>query len=205
MSGLITNSYPIELQVRLLHQAAHLRRYVEERIPENLRPKFGADDVLQETWIAAFRNIESFRPDGPESFDRWLNRIARNKLIDCIKRASRLKRGRLFRANEPRCRQSSYLDLWASIAGEERTPSSLNAAREAQVAMTMAIASLPDVQRQAITLFHIEGRSQQETAKILEKSHEAVHGILYRARLTLRERVGTANRFFSDNADSGQP
>jgi RNA polymerase sigma-70 factor (ECF subfamily) len=55
--------------------------------------------------------------------------------------------------------------------------------------MERAIAQLPDRQRAAIALFHMEGLSGSESAAVLNVTEKAFESLLARARLALKDQV----------------
>jgi RNA polymerase sigma factor (sigma-70 family) len=127
-----------------------------------------AEDVLQhallQAWLALERGVEvrELRP--------WLYRIVHNTAINLV-RSSREDHGPL----------SDAAHIHTSIAAEHDLERR-NAVREALA----GVAALPDMQRDAILLSAIDGRSHEEVADVLGVSHGAVRGLLYRARATLR-------------------
>lgn len=190
----------LELQTLLMERVDRLQEYIARRIPADIRRVVGPEDVLQEVWVAVFRGIGSFQADGADGFDRWLTTVTQRKLLDVIRDARRLKRGggRQFDHNVQR-RTSSYLDLFARISSGNRTPSSEDAACEAAHAVQIALCSLPEDYRAAITLRHLHGRAPAAIAKAMSKTQPAVRGLLYRGLLMMRERMEPAGRFFSDD------
>lgn len=187
-----------KLQVLLMSGAGHLRAYVHRKIPSDLKSIFSPEDILQEVWIACFRGVASFRENEPDAFDRWLRTITDRKLVDAIRWAKRLKRGAHVRFDRTaQQRKTSLVDLFARVAAKQRTPSSEEGAREASAAIQIALSSLPEDYRKAITLYHIDGKSQKEVAEAMEKSIPAVHGLLFRGMQKLRDDLGPAHNFLS--------
>jgi len=188
-----------------MERAEWLHEFLERKIPAHLQGTMGVEDILQQVWIAAFRGSVEFEMQGADGFDRWLRRIAQRKLINAIRDANAVKRGGRHRTVNGGRETSSLLDLFAHIAGRDRTPSSEEGAREAVHAVKIAISALPDDHRRVITMHHIEGRTSDEVAEVLQKSLPAVNGLLYRAMCGLREQLGPEGRFFSDSAEPGKP
>ncbi len=187
-----------KLQVLLLLRAGHLRTYVHRKIPSDLKSLFSPEDILQEVWIACFRGVATFRENEPDAFDRWLRTITDRKLVDTIRWAKRLKRGAHVRFDRTaQQRRTSLVDLFSRVAANQRTPSSEEGAREASAAIQVALSSLPEDYRKAITLYHIDGKSQKEVAEAMEKSVPAVHGLLFRGIQKLRVELGPAQNFLS--------
>jgi len=106
-----------------------------------------AEDVLQEAFISAFRNLEYYRGDA--SFGSWLKRIVVNKAINVLKR----------RRTEP-WPEGGELDV-ADWADEEREfPYTADQVKK-------AIAALPDGYRSVLSLYLLEGYDHGEIAEIL--------------------------------------
>jgi RNA polymerase sigma-70 factor (ECF subfamily) len=186
----------LALQKALLARAPELRAYLTRKIPVNLQGVIAEDDVLQELWIAAFRGLPNFRPDGPGALDRWLTTLAQRILIDHVKARQAAKRG------GPHAILQASIDNLSSVllrfASSRRPPSGEAALAEAIHAVKNAMDSLPGAWRQVISLRYIEGKSVDEIAKALKKTRYAVDGLLFRARRELRERLGKAADYLSN-------
>lgn len=128
-----------------------------------------AREVLQETMLAAFRNLPGFR--GQAALSTWLYQIARSF---CIKQ----RRG---------VRPSAPLD--ADIPAQAPAPDMQAHAHQIGQALAEAIASLPAEQREAVVLRDVEGLSAQEAADIVGIEVGALKSRLHRARLALRTRL----------------
>ncbi len=187
-----------ELQVLLMERVEDVHAYVTRRVPTRFRATITADDVLQEVWIAAFRNISTFRADSADAFERWLASIVRTKLVCAVRRAQRLKRGGRFAAADQPSPSSSYLGLLAKLSAGVRTPSSEGAAHEAIQAVQLAVGALPEDYRTVISLRYLEGRTQGEVAASTRRTVGAVNGLLYRGMRMLRERLPLCGKYFSD-------
>lgn len=131
-----------------------------------------AEDVMQEAFLAAFRNIDSFR--GEVSFGSWLKRIVVNRSLDVLKKKSLdlepLEEGRtIIDTNDDRDYEANY--------------------KVEQV--KKAIALLPDSYRVLLTLHLFEGYDHEEIAQIMEMSNAAVRTGYSRARKRLQELLET--------------
>jgi RNA polymerase sigma-70 factor (ECF subfamily) len=131
-----------------------------------------AEDVVQETFVRAYRALPSFRPE--LSFGAWLYRIAVN--------TSLTQRGRQASCAAEPLNDNMALDAAAS-------PGDLAESRELQAAVQQAIISLPMMYRAVVVLFHIEGRPYAEIADILGLPINTVRTHLHRGRALLRERL----------------
>ena len=183
------------LQLLLCEQYDRLARRIAVKLPPNLARQFTVDDVLQETFVQAIRDVRKCRAESRAQFAAWLSSIADNRLVDLARAAGRKKRGgdRRQVTSSP---ASSIKQLVDILAGADSTASSRMARREAGQAIHVGIASLPDAQRKAVEMRFLEGHELHEIAERLETSPEAIRGLLYRARRSLRELLGQSSRWF---------
>jgi RNA polymerase sigma-70 factor, ECF subfamily len=130
-----------------------------------------AEDVVQESYVKAYRALVEGRFEGRAALSTWLYRIVTRTAIDH-------KRGR--------GRREIYSDVVpeASFDGSNAADS-LIALRE----LEGLLAELPEEQSSALVLQALEGLSNREIAEILECSEGAVEQRLVRARAALREKV----------------
>jgi RNA polymerase sigma-70 factor (ECF subfamily) len=149
-----------------------------------------AEDVLQETFLNAYRAIERF--EGRSSLGTWLYRIANNAALMHL------------RKKEP---VTFSIDSPIETDGGDEIPRQFFdfcclperdlLSEEARDEMRAAIDDLPDGLRVVFVLRDLEGLSTRETAEELDLSVPAVKTRLMRARLALRERL--ANYFARSN------
>ena len=181
----------------MLHDA-RLRRHIGRRLTADVRAALSEDDVLQETYIEAYRHIRDFRPQGEDAFYRWLATIADRKLIDAVRRLRAAKRPPAEKAvGVPADRSASFDRLAHLLDAKGKTPSGIAARAESIRAMRVAMAALPEPCRQVVWMRHIEGRSVQEVAAAVGRNEHAVHQLAYRGLQMLRERMGSRSRFLS--------
>lgn len=171
-----------------------------DAVAEHIRPKLAGplqslisvEDILQETFFRAFQQIQKFEPKSDGSFLAWLKVIAENRIVDAIKHQKRRKRGGDMRRVDPAhdIFQTSVADVMLLLEDEDgASPSRIVATDEAVHAMQVAIASLPEEQRQAVLLRYFRQQSFEEAGVEMDRSPEAVRGLLRRAKLALRERM----------------
>ena len=191
------------LHRELVPHVVRLRQYVQRQVPARLRSTISADDVLQEVWLAAYRTVSTFSPDGPGSVERWLRTIANSKLVDAIRWARRKKRGGDRRnIRDMQRRVSSLSNLFTLVQAPQKTPSSAFSTIENAHAISIALGYLPEDRRRAIYLRHIEGRSHKEIASDMERTEAAVNSLLHNGLRELRVLLGDAAKYFSDARSS---
>ena len=127
-----------------------------------------AEDVLQEAFINAFRNIDSYRGDA--TFGAWLKRIVVNKAINAVNR----KKHDPMPDNE----------RW-DVAEEEPVAEYGEGLTVDRV--KRSIEELPDGYRTVLSLYLLEGYDHQEIAEIMGISESTSKSQLNRAKNKLRE------------------
>jgi RNA polymerase sigma-70 factor, ECF subfamily len=134
------------------------------------------DDLLQETFLRAFRSLDSFVYESPGSFLRWLASIAGHVAIDAARHLNRQRRGA---AQTVRFRSPS--NPGGPEPADTRTPSRVLSQKETVAALLQRLDALPENYRQAILLAKIEGLSTAELAERLGQSRQAAAVLLHRA------------------------
>lgn len=135
-----------------------------------------AEEVLQDSMLAAFEKLSTFR--GDSSFKTWLYRIATNTAL------MRLRKHK--RDPEP------LPEEWEKPADPHPwtdDPEAVLENAELRSVLDGALESLPEIYRTAFWLRDVEGMSNQEVADILGLTLPAVKSRVLRARLHLRDRL----------------
>jgi len=175
-----------------------LRKRISRRITADLQGALSAEDVLQETYVEAYKHIGQFEPHGHRAFCRWLTTIADRKLVDLVRALRAAKRPPRHREQRiPDDRSVSFLTLGQLADKHGETPSKVMAGREAVQAVQVALAALPEACRKAIWMRHIEGKPVKEIAAALGRTERAVHQLCYRGLALLREEMGSRSRFLT--------
>ena len=177
-----------------------VRRGLAGDIPKRWRSLLSEDDVLQQTYVDAFRDIRRFDGEDEGSFRRWLETLAKRNLLDAVKMLEADKRGGDRRRVEPGPGDESIVGLYEMLGGTTSTPSRIAARREARDVLTQALESLPGDYRQVIEMYDLSGRSIEEVASALQRSHGATYMLRARAHRLLCEIMGTAARYLSETA-----
>lgn len=125
-----------------------------------------AEDVAQETLLRMWRVAPDWRDEARLS--TWLYRVASNLCVDRLRR-----------------RRDQGLEGVDELPDGAPAPLAELETRDRARALEAALAELPERQRLAVVLRHMEERSNIEIAEILGLSVEAVESLLARARRTL--------------------
>jgi RNA polymerase sigma-70 factor, ECF subfamily len=169
---------------RLLFEK-HARRlavWVHYRLGAGLRATVDVDDILQETFMAAARDLPGFEYRSPGSFFRWLIVLASHVIQDAARHNARKKRdgGR---------REALKSDSHPSGVepADSLTPSRILFQQERVKLLMRRLDELPEQYRDIIVLAKVEGLSTGEIAERLGKPREAVALLLCRALRRFRQ------------------
>jgi RNA polymerase sigma-70 factor (ECF subfamily) len=134
-----------------------------------------AEDVMQEAYVRAFRELAGFR--GEARFSTWLTRIA------CHEALARARKRRRLVPLFPMSGGGEPPDPPSETLGPQREMEN----RELQTVLREAVELLPDPLRAVFCLREIEGLSTEQTADALDLSVENVRVRLHRAKRGLRQ------------------
>ena len=138
-----------------------------------------ASDAVQETFIAAYRSLRSFRGDARVS--SWLHRIAINKCLST-------KRRDRSRPEEVLDEESSeYARAFAAPAGS--SPATVIEKDERLILVRQAVGTLPSELRQIVVMKEFEEMTFQEISNTLEMPLSTVKSRLYTALKQLRSKL----------------
>jgi RNA polymerase sigma-70 factor (ECF subfamily) len=161
-----------------------------------------AEDAVQETFLRAWRNRDSF--DGSSLFRAWLYRIATNVCLDIVRRSSRRLTAMHTFAEVPWLQP--YPDrLLDEVTPSDDQPDAVVVERETiELAFLAAMQVLPPRQRAALILRDVLGWPARETASLLETSVAAANSALQRARATMQEHLPARRAEWSAGEPSAQ-
>ncbi|MGL4668481.1 MAG: RNA polymerase sigma factor RpoE [Saezia sp.] len=159
-------------------------RKIERLVSRMVRDSDLVADIVQETFIRAYRAIPNFR--GEAQFYTWLYRIAANTA----------KKALLELKRDPIIRESFHgtTDEDETFSPEDRlidieTPETALAAKQISEAVNVAIDALPEDLRQSITLREIEGLSYEEIADVMDCPVGTVRSRIFRAREAIAKKL----------------
>ncbi|HYX84426.1 MAG TPA: sigma-70 family RNA polymerase sigma factor [Gaiellales bacterium] len=139
-----------------------------------------AEDLVQETYLRAFRAWRSYRPG--TNLAAWLATIMRNANMDELRRQSRRP------PSEPLDEQGDYY-LYNRLAETGREPQERVLARLAGRGVVDALGDVPENFREVVVLVDVGDFSYAETADILGIPIGTVMSRLYRGRRLLKQRL----------------
>jgi RNA polymerase sigma factor (sigma-70 family) len=141
-----------------------------------------AEDIMQEAFLEAFRQIDSYR--GESSFGSWLKRIVINKSIDEIRKSREII-------------SIDEVDLDVTDLSEDENYIQVLSTRVEEI--RKAIHALPDSYRIILSLHLLEGYDHEEISQILGISYNLSRTRYSRARKKLLEFIGAGENHTSNS------
>ncbi|MBN1420515.1 MAG: sigma-70 family RNA polymerase sigma factor [Planctomycetes bacterium] len=149
---------------------------MERRIGSYLRGRVDPEDVLQETYVRAWRSIAGFRGEDSSALLGWLKGIAEHAIIDLLGQNKR--------------KDILYVEEFRDPSHHEPSPSKGLRREERFSRLQKALDSLSPEQREIITLVRIEGLKIKEAAGTMNRTPNAAMKLLTRALKKLKDTFG---------------
>lgn len=139
-----------------------------------VRQKQEAEDIVQQTFTKALDKIDDFKPRRGATFGSWLFQIAKNELVDRVRKDSKLTFCETEVLDEKTADGSILNDLIDQESWRE---------------VICQIEKLNELEREVITLKYLADMSYNDIAKITEKKPNTLAVILKRALEKIREEI----------------
>lgn len=130
-----------------------------------------AEDIVQEAFLRLWKRAGDWDAGGAAQMSSWLGRVASNLAIDAKRRSARMR---------------DMPDGWDPADTAPGVEARM-IADERLSALDRGLAALPDRQRQAVVLRHIEGYSNPDIAAMMGCGVEAVESLTSRGKRRLAE------------------
>jgi RNA polymerase sigma-70 factor (ECF subfamily) len=144
-----------------------------------------AEDLVQETFLAALNSLDKFR--GDSQLYTWLRSIAFHKINDFYRRQVR----------EPKPQESSpdfdALKQLEQTGDNEPATLSVLESEEIRQSVHQALADLPQDYQEVLVLKYLEEMPVLEISQVMGRSPKSVEGLLSRARKAMRDKLGDNN------------
>ena len=166
--------------------------YLARRSLPELGPaahKVSSSDIVQDVLLQAHQALPQFRGSTREEMLAWLRKILESQLYDVARHFGRQKRDAGLEESI-RSAVSDSVDRIEKLAGNLTPPSRYVERNERALRIADALESLPEDQRVAVELHHLEGYSVSEAAGKMNRTRASVAGLLRRGFGELREQLG---------------
>jgi RNA polymerase sigma-70 factor (ECF subfamily) len=173
---------------------SYLYLLARSHIDSRHRARLDPSDVVQQTLLNAHQKQGQFRGSTDGELLAWLKQILANNLADAIRGLVRAKRNiaRERSLDEQIGDSFSRADGW--LAAVQASPIQQVVLAEELLHMADALRRLPEAQREAIVLHHLQGLPLAEVGAQLGISSAAVAGLLHRGLKGLRELMAPGDR-----------
>lgn len=175
---------------RLLDQyRAYFQILASRGIGVRLGQRFNASDVVQQTMLEACRDFVQFLGNGEPELVAWLERILQRNIAQLVRDHVATQKRAIGR-EQSRDATGSSSPAYFEPAAQHSSPSQRAMRGEDAIRLARAWAELPEDQREAVRLRHLEGWSLAEIAECFERSPAATAGLIKRGMQKLRDKLG---------------
>jgi RNA polymerase sigma-70 factor (ECF subfamily) len=180
---------PALLQAQDLERfRAYLALLARLEVAPRLRDKVDLSGVVQQTLLEAHQGLNDYpRPPKTDAeMVAWLRSILSHNLGDVLRKLKARKRDvrREWSLDDALAGSASRVERW--LAANQSSPSQHAVRHEELLRMAATLATLPEGQRRAIELHHLEGWALADIAAELGTTKAAVAGLLHRGLKNLR-------------------
>ena len=165
----------------------YLRLLARMQLSPHLAGKIDISGVVQQTvWEAT----EAAQPVGEDrEWLAWLRRLLANNLRDEIRKVSAARRDVRREKSLEAALDASSARVEAWLVSQQSSPSKRAIRGEELNRLAAAMSKLPEDQRLAIELHHLQGLPLKAVAEQLARSKEAVASLLYRSLKRLKKKM----------------
>jgi RNA polymerase sigma-70 factor (ECF subfamily) len=182
---------PVALGPLLELYRSYLTLLARLQIGRRLQSKVDAADLVQETFLKAYRDFGQFRGTTERELATWLRQILATNLAMVVRRylGTQRRDARLEQELAEDLNQSSGV-LHRGLLAPHSSPSQQAARREQAVLLANALDRLPADYREVIILRHLEERTFPEVARHMDRTVDSVKKLWMRALVRLRRSLG---------------
>jgi RNA polymerase sigma-70 factor (ECF subfamily) len=161
------------------------------QISRRLQGKVDPSDVVQETFLKAYRRFGQFRGMTESELVSWLRQILAATLANLVRHYYTAQRRdvRLERELAADLDQSSHV-LDQGLLAKQSSPSQRAVRREQAVILADALGRLPEAYREVVILRQLQGMSFPEVARSMSRTVDSVKKLWARALAQLRDSLG---------------
>lgn len=147
-------------------------------------------DVVQETFLQAYRHFDQFIAGDEPTFRAWLDRILENAVARALRNHLLLQKRSLTREQPLAPPGAASSAPGVQLDGGLTTPSQKAMRHEDEARLALALEQLPEGQRTAVSLRHLHNWSLAAIAEHLGRSPVATAALIKRGMEALRKQLG---------------
>ncbi len=167
---------------------SYLLLFARARLSPLVRRQLDASDVVQQTLLEGHAGRDAFQGRTSGELAGWLRCALARNLADAVRRLRRAKRDVARERPLQAALDDSSAGLERWLAAEQSSPSIRLQREEARIALADRLAELPDAQQEALLLRYWHGMRVAAIAEAMDRSPEAIAGLLQRGAQALRAR-----------------
>jgi RNA polymerase sigma-70 factor (ECF subfamily) len=170
----------------LEHYRNYLKILARTHIGPTLQSKADPSDLVQDTLIEAQRDFEQFRGSTEAEFVAWLRTMMANNGAKFVRHYKGVQARDVRREQRIQLALDQSTQMMARLALTASSPSERAAQAEEAVHLADALAQLPSHYRDAIVLYHLQGRTIKDVAQEMDRAEDSIKKLLARAIIALR-------------------
>jgi RNA polymerase sigma-70 factor, ECF subfamily len=175
---------------RLLEaQRTALHRLAQRQLKGRVAVRVDASDVLQQTFLEAYRSFPQFAGQDARELVAWLQSILDHKVAGAIRDHTLLQKRNVGRERSMDDSQRGGASLKQELDAGHSSPSQKAIRGEEAERLSQALTALPDDQREAVRLRHLEGWTLADIARHLGRTPAATAGLIKRGMQALRRQM----------------
>src|SRR5262245_13285660 len=144
------------------------------QLDPRLRGVLDPSDLVQQTLLRAHRNRDQCRGTTDEQWAAWLRAILARELAEAVRKVDRRQEDRRVSLERALGESSARLEAW--LQSDSTSPSGRIERQEQLLKLAEALARLPEDQRTALELHHLQGLPVQEVGLRMGRSPASVAG-----------------------------
>jgi RNA polymerase sigma-70 factor (ECF subfamily) len=159
--------------------------------------RYEAADIVQQTLAEAHRGYPAFRGTTEPEFLAWIKQIHRHNVTDLLRKSHRIAAEgasldwHLFTDDS----EATDSFFWCELASDDTTVSQRMVKGEEALRLAGLLQSLPEMQREAVRLRHLEGWPVERIARELDRTVAATAGLIKRGLQELRQQMSEDSWF----------
>ncbi len=170
-------------------QRSALHRLAQRQLEGRIAVRVDASDVIQQTFLEAHRSFPQFAGQDVRQLAAWLEGILDHKVAGAIRDHALLQKRSVQRDRSLDDSHGGMASLKQELDAGLSTPSQKAIRGEEEQLLRQALNVLPDDQREAVRLRHLEGWALADIARHLGRSPAATAGLIKRGMQALRRQL----------------